>query len=540
MSYSVIIADDEPLVLVGLQSMIDWTALDTEIIAQARNGEQLEEAIAKNSPDIVITDIRMPIKSGLDVMKELHGKGGSTPEFILLTSYEEFEYVRAAISLDAVEYLVKLELSEENLTAAISKAKSRLEQKRGSDASASGTPFQDSRQIFRDRFFIRQFFQLGDNETPLSQQVGNLGLELDYPAFAVSYITFPSVLALEDKDKAISLCYSASALFQETVSRYVHCYTTVLDLGHAAITLCFEEKMLSGYRSFAYSALKAARESVQSFFSVDSYVSTGTLVNDLRLLSESFIRARGITERTGENNPVIFAEHTQYQESGEEADIDSGRYREQLRKAFSEVDAHALEEVISDIAGALRKPGMSRLSAIAISSDVLYMVMTLLPDGDRMLDEIFPPSSGSAGYRILYQLRSGEECAAWLETLSAGLLRILSERKQDYRLQAVSRIQAYINENITRRLSLGEIADLFGYSQGYLSSLFSKYAGINFVDYVTNARIAKAKELMSTSDRKVYEVAQELGFESSFYFSKVFKKVTGMSPSEYTQMLQKE
>lgn len=539
MSYSVIIADDEPLVLVGLQSMIDWTALDTEIIAQARNGEQLEEAIEKYKPDIVITDIRMPIKSGLDVMKSLHDKGSSMPCFILLTSYEEFEYVRTAISLDAVEYLVKLELSEENLTAAISKAKTRLEKQRGRGAEASA-PLQDSRQIFRDRFFIRQFFQLGDNETPLSQQVENLGLELDYAAFAVSYITFPSVLELSDKNKAISLCYSASALFQETVSRYVPCYTTVLDLGHAAITLCFAENMISGYRSYAFSALKAARESVESFFSVDSYITTGTLVSDLRLLSESFIRARGITERTGENNPVIFAEHTQYQNSTEMADLDSGRYREQLRKAFSEVDAHALESVISDIAATLRKPGMSRISAIAISSDVLYMVMTLLPDGDRMLDEIFPPTSGSAGYRILYQLRSGEECAAWLETLSAGLLRILSERKQDYRLQAISRIQAYINENITRRLSLGEIADLFGYSQGYLSSLFSKYAGINFVDYVTNARIAKAKELMATSDKKVYEVAQELGFESSFYFSKVFKKVTGMSPSEYTQVLQKD
>ena len=536
MSYSIIIADDEPLVLVGLQSMLDYSSLDCEIVAQARNGSQLEEAIEKYNPDIVITDIRMPIKTGLDVLKEAKEKNRDC-EFILLTSYEEFEYVKSAISLDAVEYLVKLELSVDTLKAAIEKAKKRIESKRGKSSSSS---FKDSKQIFRDRFFIRQFFQLGENETPLAQQIKNLGLELDDAAFTVSYITFPSVLEMEDKDKAISLCYSASALFQETVSRYIHCYTTVLDLGHAAITLCYEEAMVAGYRSHAYTALKTARESVESFFSLDSYISTGTIVNDIRLLSESFMKARALANKTGENNPIIFADHTQYKDTNEEKVLESSNYKEELKKAFSEVDAHTLEDVLSDIAKTLREKEVSRLSAISISSDVLYMVMTLLPDGEWMLDEIFPPSSPSAGYRILYQLRSASECAAWLDKLKEGVVKILSERKQDYRLQAISKIQSYINENITRRLSLGEIADIFGYSQGYLSSLFSKYAGINFVDYVTNARIQKAKELMASNQVKVYEVASDLGFESSFYFSKVFKKVTGMSPSDYLQLIQKE
>ena len=126
MSYKVIIADDEPLVLIGLQDLIDWSEEGFEIIAEARNGKKLGEEIMKNKPDLVITDIKMPVKSGIEVLEEERRKGSKLPLFILLTSYEEFELVKKAISLDAVDYIVKLELEKEQLTEAIRKAKSSI------------------------------------------------------------------------------------------------------------------------------------------------------------------------------------------------------------------------------------------------------------------------------------------------------------------------------------------------------------------------------------------------------------------------------
>jgi len=110
MSYRIIIADDEPLVLIGLASLLEDTKDTYEILSQARNGVQLEEQILSQHPDIVITDIKMPLKSGLEVMKDLKDKENK-PAFILLTSFEEFSLVKEAIGLDAVEYLVKLELT---------------------------------------------------------------------------------------------------------------------------------------------------------------------------------------------------------------------------------------------------------------------------------------------------------------------------------------------------------------------------------------------------------------------------------------------
>ena len=104
-------------------------------------------------------------------------------------------------------------------------------------------------------------------------------------------------------------------------------------------------------------------------------------------------------------------------------------------------------------------------------------------------------------------------------------------------MQTVQKIQNYIKENVGRKLSLGEVASIFGYSQNYLSALFSRYASMSFVDYVNSAKIEKAKTMLADPNALVYEVATSLGFDSPFYFSKVFKKVTGISPTQYQNSL---
>ena len=114
----------------------------------------------------------------------------------------------------------------------------------------------------------------------------------------------------------------------------------------------------------------------------------------------------------------------------------------------------------------------------------------------------------------------------------------MKQHKKEYRNRIVESVKAYINENIREKLSLNEVADTFFISSGYLSQLFKKYGDMGFNEYVTYQKIAEAKRLLSDGTRKVYEVADLLGFESAFYFSKVFKKVEGISPTEYQNQIQ--
>ena len=98
-------------------------------------------------------------------------------------------------------------------------------------------------------------------------------------------------------------------------------------------------------------------------------------------------------------------------------------------------------------------------------------------------------------------------------------------------------MQHYIVEHVEERLTLNNVASSFGVSPNYLSQLFKKYSEIGFSEYISQQKIARAKELMADGTLKIYEIAERLGFESAFYFSKVFKKVTGLSPRDYMQTL---
>ena len=138
----------------------------------------------------------------------------------------------------------------------------------------------------------------------------------------------------------------------------------------------------------------------------------------------------------------------------------------------------------------------------------------------------------------MYHLRDAGGIAEWVRRFRDGCGELLKARRQSYKEHVVANVKAYIQENLNKRLSLHEVAAVFNFSPNYLSQLFSRYAKEGFVEYITSARISAAKEMLSRGELRIYEIAERLGFGSSFYFSKVFKKVEGISPSEYIQKLE--
>ena len=122
--FKIILADDEPIIIKGLRKMIKWEELNAEIVAEAKNGEELLKKIQEYEPDIVISDVAMPRMTGLDVIKAIRANESNT-KVIFLSGYQEFEYVRTAIRYEAVEYLLK-PVGKEELEQAVLKAEKML------------------------------------------------------------------------------------------------------------------------------------------------------------------------------------------------------------------------------------------------------------------------------------------------------------------------------------------------------------------------------------------------------------------------------
>ena len=425
-----LIADDEPLVCVGLQSMLSWEDYGIEIVGTARNGRQAAEMIEAMRPEIVITDIKMPLKTGLELAEECEFNYGKIPVFIILTSYEEFEYARRALAFKAVDYLVKLELSPESLAASIKRALSVLEELRKTESSAylSNEGNGSRMQELRDKLFFKLINKLFESREQFNAEKEELGLE--FPGGAMTVLTAEIEAGDPAKGETLQTLYtSAVRMVREKLEKRFPCFTTVLDARHFIIVFCLENQKHPGgpapagedsaaRRKILEEELRRTIDMVLNYFNVRIRMALGFHVDDPLRLDESYLAARQAFDETRADDP----------------------------------------------------------------------------------------------------------------------LRVFE--RQGFQQQLVSGVRQYIRQNLDRRLSLAEVAEHFNLSPNYLSQLFTRYTEMSFVEYITAEKISAAKKMLIAGEGPIYEIAEKLRFESAFYFSKVFKKVEGISPREFLHRIE--
>jgi two-component system response regulator YesN len=416
-----LIADDEPLVCVGLRSMLRWEDYGIEIAGTARNGQQAAEMIEALGPDLVITDIKMPVKTGLELAEECNRKYGRIPLFIILTCFEEFEFVRRALSFQAVDYLVKLELTPETLGDSIKKALGILEQIRGTPP-----PGKSRIQGLREKFLLSLINGLFENREEFAAGQKDLGFALAGPALTALTAEIEAPEHKPPRGERLHTLYASTAqMVQEKLEKKFPCYFVVSDTRHFAVIFSLPETGLVVQRNLLEEELRKTIGMVRDYFNVHVRMALGFPVEGPFKLDESYLAARQVFRKTCREAPLRFFER------GE--------------------------------------PGEGRMN---------------------------------------------------------------------YKQQVVANVQDYIHRNLDKRLSLHEVAAVFNFSPNYLSQLFAKYSGEGFVEYITAERINAAKEMLARGAGPVYEIAEKLGYESAFYFSKVFKKTTGVSPREFIRQME--
>lgn len=533
-----LLVDDEPLVLIGLQSMLKWEEYNIEICGCAHNGGEALSMIEKASPDIVIIDLKLPVKSGLEVMKICSEKYGRLPLFIVLTSFEEFHLAKEAIRYQAVDYIVKLELTPEELSKSIQKALRILSTlKPRSDLVSSGAGGHNDTQTFRDKFFIKLLNNLFENKQQYLMQRNELNLDFSYGRFAACSC---EMLLTADRHRTMQelmrLCSSTVRMVRETVAKYCPCYIVTLDTRHFVVIFCLREQSAAGSCTFLNDILKKVTAIIFNYFSVNLLCAVGASVDDPYRLSESFYSSRCIFPSVGREHPILFADPAGRGEANDEV-FDISLYKKDITKAYEEMDTDALYGLITGIADYFRENPSHYIQAMDAACTLLYMGISLLPDGKETILQIF--SDEPEGFLSIHKKRLTTEIVAWMIKLRDGLCKLLQNRRQSYKNRIVANVKKYICANLNKKLTLNEVSARFGFSPNYLSQLFTHYAGFSFVEFTTKEKIAAARKMMDCGNRKVYEIAENLGFDNEFYFSKVFKKTEGCSPRDYMKKVEK-
>lgn len=307
--YKLLIVDDEPLVQVGIKSMLNWAELDIEICGIAMNGKAALEIIEQSSPDIVITDIKMPIMDGLELVRICRERWGTAnPAFIILTSYEDFHMAKEALTYQVTDYLVKLELTADNLRQAIERV---LKQKRerNKEHNNPGSPKLSTGDVqsLYDKFFIRLLHNLFESREQFLLQSRDLGLAFDSPYYVCCYGEM--IGHLQEGlpiEKQWNLYSSTLHMLREIIVKYIPAHVISLDLKHFAILFDISaDQDLSSVFDSLKEIIGTLNETLHKYYNVNLRVGLGTAVAHTGEIAESYQHARQVFPLTDEAHPYL-------------------------------------------------------------------------------------------------------------------------------------------------------------------------------------------------------------------------------------------
>ncbi|MEK8213966.1 response regulator transcription factor [Paenibacillus sp. FSL L8-0463] len=534
--WKIAIIDDERQVLKGMKRAIPWDELGAEWAGEAMNGEDGLEVIRRTLPDIVITDLYMPVMSGLDMMEQLRTEGFQG-KIIILSGYSDFEHARQALRFHVTDYVSK-PISLPTLKSILSNVVQELEE-------------EEEKRIrqWEIEFKMTMYEPFVELEWVRSAAVGTLGHAYrDSTPLPPSYlfwqerkhVTVGIELIRDERARCLSVsdwnlfrfavsniaCEVARKLFPDLEYTELHSTRTLLIIHPDARQLeQLEDKLEElGIRLI---------DSIGSYLKLVTRIGIGGVKDTWTKLSDSTEEAfRAMDQRAlraASAHEVYLYRENSSSEPGSVA-LFPVKFSYKLAtamKASQEAEAHQL--VLEYIMEMKKQEGISQGYVQMLGSELWGIITYSLYESGFVLDDLFTNDQIA---KEISSLIVPDQLASWLMDK---ITRICSNRQwkgSSKHRQVVDFMTSYIHEHYAEELTLAELSDKVFISRNHLSIIFKNITGETFNNYLTRVRIEKARELLMERNMLVYEVAERVGYKNIPYFSTLFKKITGMNPTE--------
>ena len=269
---------------------------------------------------------------------------------------------------------------------------------------------------------------------------------------------------------------------------------------------------------------------VLSAAGVENYQTVSTRKESLRefpaLLYEAMSATSYYFGHSGD--PVVFYSRQCETDAGHPGSFHIGLLKKDLSQAIALNDSSRLRQVIGQLTQLLEEYHPSREQAVNACANLYFFIASFFEDDEE----------GGFPYEVNIMEKLGrfgtlEQILKWIRWFEASISAILDRRRDSRTDKIAEMVRDYVMTHYKERITLGQTAEALGISQGYLSTAFKKQTGESFTGFVSAVKIEKAKELIAGHQYMMYEISDMLGFDTPFYFSKVFKKIAGLSPKEY-------
>lgn len=506
----VMIVDDEILAIEHLKILLNWEELGFEIIGEALSAKKAMELVRSTFPQVIFMDIRMPVVDGLSLSEKILALNPNM-KIVLLTSHRDFEYAKKAINIGISHFLLKHEMNKSNLAKELRKIHEELV---GEEEIARSVKSQSIRDLlfFGNKTGINKFYPKGNK--------GNycmFYLKVDRP-----YPIFDERIERNSKFQRLNLeCIKENSDEVEFVE--------VIPIDkEKAVLLCSTKKRSTereNWQILYHTALKLQREFVDLGVSVSIFISP--LFKNIEQLTEIYAQCE-------EKSSAIVL-------------FDKGSIINLQNLIVSDLD---IQENCREVARCLNEH----------NDDIIQMVQ----DAFELVKLNFHPVTlrflCKELISLLENLRNQHHLPSYLDTdvrneLHADELFNLKDIMQwiidEYRkitstkdeINYSTKVELtlrYIHENYQRDFTINEIGEKLSISGDHLRHIFKKETGNTIIDYLTWYRIEQSKKLLQKEEYKIYEIGEMIGYKTSQYFSLVFKRMTGATPKEYKESLNKK
>ncbi|NLX76200.1 MAG: response regulator transcription factor [Clostridiaceae bacterium] len=532
--FKVMIIDDEPIIRKGIRNILNWKQFGCEICAEASDGEEGRILIEKYRPDILITDIRMPEVDGLKMINDVKD---IIPDckIIVLTGYRDFDYVQEALKLGVFDFVLKPSKIED-LTAIVQRAVEELKRQknRTEEFDKLKKLFEQNIPVLREKLLYDLIYEIYPNGEDILARAELLGVNIADFFLLVAEIDTEENENLSQYDMNLYQ-FGIINTFMDVFSDSFSVVNIPLKDSSVAFILQGKDNINDCYDRINDKCNYLQELLVNCFgFTVTIAVSSeGRGILQLPKKYRECIEALERKFYIGNNSVIFYNDLSGFFRVDDYSALE--KYQRLLLEAIKTGNESIVSKRIQDISeyiNSLENINMNYIKSFycGIINHINNIRLSIAQaSNDKKVESINVVSL----HNMINETKSLSELNGLLMDVSMSIAsKINSYNTKSIKLVLRNAID-FIHENYNKQITLNDVAEHVYVSTSYLSRMFKKELGKNFVDYLNGLRIEKAKELLMDPSYKTYEVAEIVGIPDAHYFSRLFKKYEGLSPTEY-------
>lgn len=532
--YKLFLVDDEIDLVEGIKSSIDWLSYDIEICGDADNGITALEKILMHLPDIVIMDIRMPKMSGLELLQNITAHKLNT-KCIILSGYDDFSYAKKAIELKATNYLLK-PCRPNDILEAVLNVKNIIEKENIKEnlLKKYQLEFNENLPNIKESFLKRLLKNTSHPSYDLSKKIEALNVNLTNSNLLVSILRIDYSTVLYDlySETDIEVIkHSIKDLTRKTFSDF-NFFEILEDEDDIILILSLEESNISN--DCPLKTLNKLKNSIKINLGFSITIALGNIVDSIFDINKSYNEAYlaiGSKFFLGDDRIIQLDDI-----NSTDAKPKSYPLGEELAiiNCLRIVNKSSLKSNIEDFYNHLSKDGVpSKKHMQGATLSLLGSIYKFCVENDIDINSL--SNKNSSPFDKILKCETISEIKDQVYLILNSIFYKINELDKKNSLVKVA--INYIIKNYDKDISLDSISKEIYITSGYLSQLFKQETGVNFLEFVHKYRIEKSKELFKNKTFKNYEIAAMVGYGSEKYFSKTFKKYTGLTPTQYRESI---